>query len=174
MDHRSTKQSFIKIDWELRPWEKSDRLTDRQTDRQTDASDFIICPMPCYSTSVIVHIVSRSTFEHWSELTSSLVCDLCLWHGPISCDTRLHGSRPTNKLQSFAALFTLYIMPNYCSTYGLPYRPVIPVFFIPAFSTSCSFVPYFPVLHFYVSHFQRPHNKYFHLSHTVLRSWIFT
>jgi len=67
--------------------------------------------MPCYSTSVIVHIVSRSTFEHWSELTSSLVCDLCLWfYGPISRDTRLHGSRPTNKLQSFAALFTLCIL----------------------------------------------------------------
>jgi len=40
-------------------------MTDRQTDRQADASDFIICPMLCYS---------NGTDNQWAK--SDLYCQM--------------------------------------------------------------------------------------------------
>ena len=78
--------------------------------RQTDARDFIICPMPCYSSSVIVHIVSRSTFEHWSELTSSLVCDTDQLAATSDC---MEVDRQTNcSLSLHYSLYALCILPG--------------------------------------------------------------
>jgi len=44
------------------------RSDDRHTDRQTDASDFIICPMLCYSNGTDNDL-------NWVELTSNLTSD---------------------------------------------------------------------------------------------------
>jgi len=52
-------------------------------------------------------------------------------------------------------MHSIYTMLNYYFTCGFPYFS-FPAFSIPAFSTLSGFVPHFPVLHFLVSHFQRP------------------
>jgi len=49
-----TVQSFNKIDWELRPYERW------QTDRHTDASDFIICLMLCSFFLLLIFVNADS------------------------------------------------------------------------------------------------------------------
>jgi len=57
---------------------------DRQTDRQTDASDFIICPMLCYSNGTdnySYNVISFSTGKHLVVIIAIMKTEQCC----VSC-----------------------------------------------------------------------------------------
>jgi len=129
-------------------WLSSSSTSDSDTEHYTIGAD-AVCNMD--------HVGRRSKLTNWRPWLHYSLHAFCIRYDDEDITCAWSWKLPENCQFNLAHMHAciVCIVPNYYFIHGVSYFSFT-AFSIPAFSTLCSFVPHFPVLHFHVSHFQRP------------------